>query len=85
MADLKKREARSQTQTPASVLSKRKPDRRTPAEDERAAPGGGSEGWRDLAHRIQQETDSGVMLELVQQLIDKLDEEKLRRPSARKR
>lgn len=47
-----------------------------------ARPGGGqpssnaasgTEDWRELARRIQNETDPAVMLELVQQLIFKLD------------
>lgn len=85
MADLKKRDARPRAQAPASVLSKKKPDGRAPLGEGNASPVTGSEDWRELARRIQQETDSGVMLELVQQLIDKLDEDKLRRPSGRKR
>jgi hypothetical protein len=32
--------------------------------------------WRELAQRIQKETDSEKMIELVQALIDKFDEEK---------
>lgn len=42
------------------------------------AANGASADWRELARRIQQETDSGVMLELVQELITKLDQEKSR-------
>jgi hypothetical protein len=38
-----------------------------------------SPDWRELARRIQDETDAHQMLELVQQLVDKLDEEKLRK------
>jgi len=34
--------------------------------------------WRALAQRVQVETDSGKMINLVQQLIEKIDEEKLR-------
>ena len=85
MADLKKREAHSQAQTPASVLAEKKADGRAPVGDGRSVPDGGSGNWRELAQRIQQETDSGVMLELVQQLIDKLDEEKSRQPSTGKK
>ena len=33
--------------------------------------------WRELAQRIQKETDSQKMIELVQQLINKFDEEEL--------
>jgi hypothetical protein len=40
---------------------------------------GNSADWRELAQRIEKEEDSGKMIELVQQLIDKLDEEKLRK------
>lgn len=32
--------------------------------------------WRELAQRIQHETDSKKMIELVQQLLDRYDEEK---------
>jgi hypothetical protein len=39
--------------------------------------GGDTADWRELAQRIEKEDDSGKMIELVQQLIDKLDEEKL--------
>jgi len=35
--------------------------------------------WRELAQRIQKETDSQKMIELVQQLINKFDEEELRK------
>jgi hypothetical protein len=35
--------------------------------------------WRELAERVQQETDPNRMIELVQQLITKFDEEKLRK------
>jgi hypothetical protein len=41
--------------------------------------GGNCADWRELAQRIEKEDDSGKMMELVQQLIDKLDEEKLRK------
>jgi len=34
--------------------------------------------WRELARRVQVETDSGKMIDLVQQLIERIDEEKLR-------
>jgi hypothetical protein len=37
------------------------------------------EDWRELAERVQQEQDPNRMIELVQQLITKLDEEKLRK------
>lgn len=37
------------------------------------------EGWRDVALRVQVETDSQKMVQLVQQLIEKLEEEKLRK------
>ena len=33
-------------------------------------------GWRDLAAQIQEETDSGKMIHLVQRLIDDFDREK---------
>jgi hypothetical protein len=35
--------------------------------------------WRNLALRVQQETDPKKMIELAQQLVDKLDEKKSRR------
>ena len=34
------------------------------------------EHWRDLARRIQNETDPDVMIELIQQLVVKLDAKK---------
>ena len=37
------------------------------------------EDWRKLAERVQQEPEPNRMIELVQQLITKLDEEKLRK------
>jgi hypothetical protein len=37
------------------------------------------EDWRQLAERVQQETDPNRMIDLVQQLITKLDEQKLRK------
>ena len=50
-------------------------DGHAPAKDGDAS----SEDWRELAQRIQRETDSVVMMDLVQQLIIKLDEQKLRK------
>jgi len=37
------------------------------------------EDWRDVAQRVQVETDSHKVVQLVQQLIEKLEEEKLRK------
>ena len=37
------------------------------------------EDWRDIARRVQVETDSRKMVRLVQELIEKLEEEKLRK------
>jgi hypothetical protein len=37
------------------------------------------EDWRELARRIQQETDPDKVIELVHHLIEKFNEEKLRR------
>ena len=37
--------------------------------------------WRELAQRIEIEKDSDKMIDLVQDLIDKFDEERLQRPS----
>jgi hypothetical protein len=60
----------------------------TPAEEtELSRPAGGawqadgqsSEDWRDIAQRVHVEADSDKMTRLVRQLIEKLDEEKLRR------
>lgn len=50
-------------------------------------PGNGTPGnggantadWREIAQRIEKEDDSGKMIELVQQLIDKLDQEKVQK------
>jgi len=39
-------------------------------------------GWRDLAQRAQRETDANKMLELVEQLIEKFNQEKLQRNRA---
>lgn len=36
--------------------------------------------WRALAQRVQAENDPGKMIELVQQLIAKIDEERLQKP-----
>ena len=35
--------------------------------------------WRDLAQQVQRETDGDKMIHLVQRLIEKFDEEKLRK------
>ena len=37
--------------------------------------------WRDLAQRIEKEKDPDKMIDLVQELIAKFDEERLQRPS----
>jgi hypothetical protein len=37
------------------------------------------EDWRDLARQIQAETDPNKMIDLVQQLVNKFDEERLRK------
>jgi len=50
------------------------------------AHNGGSpaqDGWRGVAHQIQKETDAAKMIELVQQLISKFDEDEQRRNLAR--
>jgi ribonuclease HI len=39
-------------------------------------------GWRDLAQQVQVETDSNKMVKLVEQLIQKFDEEKLAKSRA---
>ena len=39
-------------------------------------------GWRELAQRAQRETDANKMLELVEQLIEKFNEEKLQKNRA---
>lgn len=39
-----------------------------------------AEDWRDLARQIQEETDSTKIVELVQQLISKFDEQNARPP-----
>ena len=41
------------------------------------------EGWRDLARQIQEETDSTKIVNLVQQLIAKFDEQTSRNPRTR--
>lgn len=85
MADLKKRETRPLPHATADILSDKKTDGRAPAKDGNPAHDGASADWRELARRIQLETDSGVMLELVEQLITKLDQEKAPRPGGRKK
>ena len=42
-----------------------------------------SDGWRSMALQIQKETDSAKMIDLVQQLISKFDEDEQRRNLAR--
>jgi hypothetical protein len=51
------------------------------ANDDTQGKNGGANtaDWRELAQRVEKEDDSGKMIELVEQLIDKLDEEKLRK------
>jgi hypothetical protein len=41
------------------------------------------EDWRDLVQQIQQETDTHKLVNLVQELISKFDEEKLRKATHR--
>ena len=41
-----------------------------------------AEDWRDIAQRAQTEPDGGKLIELIQQLIEKFDEEKLRQGRA---
>ena len=41
------------------------------------------EDWRDLARQIQEETDTHKLVSLVQELIGKFDEEKLRKSPPR--
>jgi hypothetical protein len=54
------------TEDPSTVMAK---NESAPAE------ASGLEDWRDLARRIQNETDSTVMIDLIQQLLTKLDAE----------
>ena len=42
--------------------------------------GPAEEGWRELAERVQAESNPDVMVGLIQQLTAKLDEERMRRP-----
>jgi DNA transposition AAA+ family ATPase len=51
------------------------------ANDERPGKNGGENtaDWRDLAQRIEKENNSAKMVELVHQLIDTLDEQKLQK------
>jgi hypothetical protein len=51
---------------------------------ESAMPGDGlstQEDWRELAQRVQQEKDPNKMIELVQQLIARFDDDHLRKGS----
>lgn len=41
----------------------------------------GSERWREIALKVQQEHDPQRVIELTEQLVSALDEERLRRPS----
>jgi hypothetical protein len=49
-----------------------------PLAEEKTA-GSPSESWRELAQRIQKESDPNVMIELTQELMAKLDAEKARK------
>jgi len=42
-----------------------------------------AESWRDLAKRVQDETDSQRMLKLVEAMIEKFDEENSQNPSVK--
>jgi hypothetical protein len=72
MATARKRVVPAQ-ELPAATLPTQEP---TDQPEDRAASG---KGWRELAMRIQNEPDPSVMIELVQELIAKLDSEKSRR------
>lgn len=48
-------------------------------EDQRVHEKDGESEWRNLARQVQRETDGDKMIHLVQQLIEKFDEEKLRK------
>ena len=54
---------------------------RLPQEKEENGTESGN-GWRELAQRAQRETDSNKMVELVEQLIEKFNEEKLQKNRA---
>lgn len=87
MVGMKKRDTRTPPQpSPVSLAtSPRKSPAGSVSGDDKTAAASASADWRELARRIQQETDSGVMLDLVQQLITKLDEEKARKPSRKQK
>jgi hypothetical protein len=51
-----------------------------PGGNESSPPSNRVDDWRDLAQQIQQETDSSKIVNLVQQLIAKFDEQNSRLP-----
>ena len=51
-----------------------------PGGNESSPPSTGVDDWRDLAQQIQQEADSSKIVNLVQQLIAKFDEQNSRLP-----
>lgn len=51
-----------------------------PPANKSSVPSSPTESWRELAQRIQKETNPAVMIELTHELIAKLDEEKSRKP-----
>ncbi|MGA7634043.1 MAG: hypothetical protein WCB11_25035 [Terriglobales bacterium] len=51
-----------------------------PGENDSSPPSTRVDDWRDLARQIQQETDSSKIVNLVQQLIAKFDEQNSRLP-----
>jgi hypothetical protein len=54
------------------------------AEPFTSGEGGRQQSWRDVAEMVQNETDSTKMIELVEKMITKYDQEQLsKRPSAR--
>jgi hypothetical protein len=75
------------TESEDVMLQRNEPDRSNGIQESILLPGGNESSppstrvdWRDLAQQIQQETDSSKIVNLVQQLIAKFDEENSRLP-----
>jgi hypothetical protein len=69
------------------MLQRNEPDKSNGIQESILLPGGNESSlpsargdWRDLAQQIQQETDSSKIVNLVQQLIAKFDEQNSRLP-----
>jgi hypothetical protein len=75
------------TESEDVMLQRNEPDKSNGIQESILLPGGNESSpsstrvhWRDLAQQIQQETDSSKIVNLVQQLIAKFDEQNSRLP-----